>query len=187
VAVGAVTTVVAHVQAGFGSEAAVSRVEKDARRVLRVVAHVVESVQVGVLGTVASVKGAGVQRLHGDDTGAAVLETAHIARLAVGAAAGQALVAVGALATILVGLRVVFVRGAVGEETSLSTQVRVDVHTVRTNAEALAAQSANEARVGLVALGAALVGDGVDLVEERGGALVETALVGAVIIDSTSQ
>lgn len=187
VAVSAVAAVVAHVQPGFRAEATVSGVEEDASRVLRVVAHVVPAVQIRVLATVASVKGAGVQSLHRDDARTAVLESTDVTRLAVGAAAGQPLIAVWARTAILVAQRVVFVGGAVGQQPGLSTQIAVNVDTVRANAKALATQSSDKARVGLVALAAALVGDRVDLVEQRGGALMEAALVGAVVVDSTSQ
>ena len=119
-AVGAVTTVVAHVQPGFGTETAVTRVKEDAGRILRVVAHIVEAVQVAILRLVACIETACVQCFHRDDTRTAVLQTAHIARLTVTAATRQTLVTVRTSPAILVAHRVVFVGGAVGQQSGLS-------------------------------------------------------------------
>lgn len=180
-------TIITHIKTSFSAEPPIPRVKKNASGVLGVVAQVIPPVKVGVALRVASVKLTRVERLDGNDARTAILKSAHITSLAVSAAAGETAVAVGARPAVLVAVGVVLVRGALGLKTSLSAQVAVNVHTIGTDSEALASHGANEAGVGLVTLGAAFVGDGVDLIHQWRRALMETLLVSAVIVNTASQ
>jgi len=185
--IGAIAAVVAHVQTSLGTKPAISRIEEQTSWVLRVVAQVVKAINVGVLGRVASIKRPRVQGLHRDDTRTAILEAAHVAASAVNAAARQTLVTVAASTAILVTRGIILVRGALGQQTRLPTEITINIYAIGPNAKTDTAHGANEAWVGLVALGAAFIRNRVDIVQQGRCGLVKSLLVGAVIIDSTGE
>jgi hypothetical protein len=83
------------------------------------------------------------------------------------AAARKSLSTVIAISALLVSRGIVKVAGTLGLKTSLSTEIRIHVDTIRSDSKALAAEGADESGVSHVTFGAAFVGHGVNDISER--------------------